>query len=269
MERKTTFLREILRPWWVRIAFLLTVAIPSYDGISNQFDWPKIPELLGMTGSLLPWWGWLIVILAISVGALFDYVRRNVPIQPQKPISRNDISKIHVDKATKEAVQEIQKRIDELAEKTEGFKSSIENQKWAILAIYHRERMLALASKIDQLGDEVGLRNNLSQSFDEREFEDWESRFLEWRTMVGQWSRYASFYTEHDPQNDIEHLTERGLREDWGVKSDQFPGEGITQYKAFRIYLRNWTSVRDLMHHKVRQQAFEGQQTNTRQHYGI
>jgi hypothetical protein len=147
--------------------------------------------------------------------------------------------------------------------------SKIEGLKWSILAIYHRERMLELAQKIDVLGSEVGLKNNIDQRFDDVEFENWEIRFLEWRSIVSAWSRYASFYANHDVMNDIERLDEAGLREDWGVNSSQFPDEGLVKYKTFRIYLRNWSYVRDAIHQKVRAQAFEGQQTNTRRHYGF
>ncbi len=80
MERQRSFFGELLRPWWVRIAFLSTVAIPSYDAAANQFGLPKLPALWGMTGSLLPWWGWLLVFQGVLMLALFEYVRRNVPM---------------------------------------------------------------------------------------------------------------------------------------------------------------------------------------------
>lgn len=157
----------------------------------------------------------------------------------------------------------------ELQKSVDLQQSKIEGLRWSILAIYHRERMLELAKQIDVLGSEVGLQNNIDQRFDDVEFENWESRFLEWRSIVSAWSRYASFYVNHDVMNDIERLDEGGLRENWGVNSSQFPDEGLVKYKTFRIYLRNWSYVRDAVHQKVRAQAFEGQQTNTRRHYGF
>lgn len=71
------FWQEILRPWWVRVSIFLTVVVPSYDSNANQFDLPKISELFGMSGALLPWWGWLSILQAILMAALFEYVRRN------------------------------------------------------------------------------------------------------------------------------------------------------------------------------------------------
>ena len=159
--------------------------------------------------------------------------------------------------------------IEKISKAIKEIKLSIEDQKWAQLAIFHRERLLDLAKRIDELGDEVALRENLDRHFDQAEFEEWESRFLEWRSVVGQWCRFASFYVGRDPQDDIESLTENGLNENWGVKSEQFPDGGIIKYKTFRIYLRNWCHIRDTVHQKVRAQAFEGQQTNTRQHFGL
>lgn len=158
--------------------------------------------------------------------------------------------------------------IEKLAAAIRDLKQENEDRKWAQLAVFHRERMLDLAGQIDALGDEVGLRETPNRRFDQAEFEQWESKFLEWRSLLGQWSRYASFYVGRDPQNDIQSLTEAGLNENWGVKSEQFPDGGVIKYKTFRIYLRNWSYFRDAVHQKVRAQAFEGQQTNTRQHYG-
>ncbi len=72
------FAVALLRPWIVRVPLGIWATVASYDGISNQMGWPKIPELWGMTGSPLPWWGWLLVAQGILVLALFEYVRRNI-----------------------------------------------------------------------------------------------------------------------------------------------------------------------------------------------
>lgn len=69
---RISFIFELLKPWSIRILLFLFAAIELYDAAANQFSWPKIPVLLGMTPSLKPWWAW---ILAIIVFALFEYVR--------------------------------------------------------------------------------------------------------------------------------------------------------------------------------------------------
>lgn len=60
-------------------------AVATYDSFSNQFpSWylPKLGNLLpgwsGMTGALLPWWGWLLVLQTVFLYALFEYVRKAV-----------------------------------------------------------------------------------------------------------------------------------------------------------------------------------------------
>lgn len=76
-------LHEILKPRLVRWGAWAIGVIGAYDVISNQFpDWhlPKLGSLLpgwaAISGALLPWWGWLLVIQAIFVSALFEYVRK-------------------------------------------------------------------------------------------------------------------------------------------------------------------------------------------------
>lgn len=70
------FVGQLLQPWWVKTATGAVGAVASYDATANQFGWPKIPKVWGMTGSLLPWWGWLLVLQTVLVLALFEYVRR-------------------------------------------------------------------------------------------------------------------------------------------------------------------------------------------------
>lgn len=53
--------------------------VGTYDIACNQFGTPKIPELWGMTGSLLPWWAWLLILETVSLVALFEYGWRKKP----------------------------------------------------------------------------------------------------------------------------------------------------------------------------------------------
>lgn len=69
-------LRELYRPKLVRYASLAIAAVAGYDAASNQFGLPTIRTVWGVSGSLLPWWGWLLALQAVFVYALFDYVRR-------------------------------------------------------------------------------------------------------------------------------------------------------------------------------------------------
>ena len=159
-------------------------------------------------------------------------------------------------------------RLDEQRDWIKGLERDIEGHKWSLLAIFHREQLLRLAEKISDLGSVVGLENDSDKQFDAEQFKLSEKKFHYWLSLVGQWSRYASFYMENEPDEVIKRLSAQELHENWGVKSDQFPDDGIVKYKTFRIYLRNWSHLRDTIHEKVHLQAFNRQQTNTRRHYG-
>lgn len=66
-------------PRWVLVVLgsVLTVAggIATYDGVSNQFGFSKLPEIFRATIAFIPWWGWLALVQAIVLGALLNYVR--------------------------------------------------------------------------------------------------------------------------------------------------------------------------------------------------
>lgn len=77
-EKPTTVLGDMFRPWWVRWLGIGLAALASYDTLSSQLELPTVRKLLGMSGALLPWWGWLLILQAVFVIALFEFVRRNV-----------------------------------------------------------------------------------------------------------------------------------------------------------------------------------------------
>lgn len=72
-------LHDIFRPRIVRWSAAILAALPLYDVFSNQFNFPKLGKVMGVTGNLLPWWGWLLIMQAVFVYALFEYVRQTLP----------------------------------------------------------------------------------------------------------------------------------------------------------------------------------------------
>lgn len=52
--------------------------IGVYDTVGGQLELPTLRKLFGMSSNLLPWWGWLLILQAFFVVALFEYVRRNI-----------------------------------------------------------------------------------------------------------------------------------------------------------------------------------------------
>lgn len=81
MEPQGRFVSELARPTYIRVAFFAWALVTGYDTLSSQLELPTIRKLFGMSGTLLPWWGWLLVLQAIIVLALFEYVRRNLPLR--------------------------------------------------------------------------------------------------------------------------------------------------------------------------------------------
>jgi hypothetical protein len=98
-------LHEILKPHFVKWGSRIVVAFGLYDLLSNQSpSWhlPKLgdqlPRWLGMSGALLPWWGWLLILQAIFVYALFEYVRRNVPVKSEgASLTHDQVREINLD----------------------------------------------------------------------------------------------------------------------------------------------------------------------------
>ncbi|HYG30653.1 MAG TPA: hypothetical protein VD887_10620 [Allosphingosinicella sp.] len=88
-------LGALLRPRLVRFGLLIWGALVSYDTLCSQLGLPTIREVWGMSGALLSWWGWLLVLQAILVYALFEYVRtQGVQLSIGKPASGGIDSRI-------------------------------------------------------------------------------------------------------------------------------------------------------------------------------
>lgn len=80
-QTRETALTNFLRPWRARFAVGLPLAIALYQFLCDQFGFPTIPRLWGMTG--LPWWAWIIVAQIGFTYALFEYVRRQSEGAPE------------------------------------------------------------------------------------------------------------------------------------------------------------------------------------------
>jgi hypothetical protein len=80
---RLAFLRGVIRPLWVRVAVPAWGIVAFYDTLSSQLftEWltkhaPKLREIITMTSSFLPVWGWLLILAAILVIASFEYAYR-------------------------------------------------------------------------------------------------------------------------------------------------------------------------------------------------
>jgi hypothetical protein len=75
-QSRARTLVALLKPKVVRIGLVLFSVLAAYDTLANQLELPTARRWWGISGSLLPWWGWLLILQGIFVYALFDYVRR-------------------------------------------------------------------------------------------------------------------------------------------------------------------------------------------------
>jgi hypothetical protein len=75
--------RKIQQSWWVRWALGIWASIAIYDLLLSQYipaefskKAPKAWEVALIAGGLLPWWGWLLILAAIVIVALVQYLVR-------------------------------------------------------------------------------------------------------------------------------------------------------------------------------------------------
>ena len=142
-----------------------------------------------------------------------------------------------------------------------GVKEGIHAIRQSLAAAYHRERLLEWSRWLDSESLRLGKPLAEGKVMAEDEWADWKSASLYWEHAVSEWAKYAAHYIPREPMDDIKKINAEALNEDWGAKAHQFPAsdpEGLRVYKTFRIYVRNWAAMRDVVHELVRRLAFEG-----------
>jgi hypothetical protein len=77
-QGRASTLQEVLKPRIVRLAGGTVVGLGFYDVLCNQLGLPPLKTLVGMSGAIMPWWGWLLILQSVFVYALFEYVRSKV-----------------------------------------------------------------------------------------------------------------------------------------------------------------------------------------------
>ena len=80
MATRINALGGVLRSWFAKVWFFGAAALGIYQFGCDQFDWPKLPVLWGMTELFVPWWGWLVIAQLGFTYGLFEYVRRLAPV---------------------------------------------------------------------------------------------------------------------------------------------------------------------------------------------
>lgn len=93
------FVGQLFHSLWSRVIAGSLAAMAFYQFGCDQFGWPTLPVAWQLTGAKLPWWGWLLILQATLVVALFEFVRRSyVPLpatseSASKPLDLADIGR--------------------------------------------------------------------------------------------------------------------------------------------------------------------------------
>lgn len=312
-------------------------AVPFYDAASNQFGFPKISALWGMSGDLLPWWGWLLIGQAVFVYALFEYVRRGLatpPVQNENLDARlrvlegsspdfghlgvleNAVERLAKLDPRVEALERLQREIIDdyqrmsglearFSDMLDGLKDGIaqknlssasnhgvlqdklsELQKAleaftgrqaaldsltaddvairlktvfdAIGAIYHRERLIEMADRLEKGAKELQAPTTVKKHYDADEWGVWKSHEEAWRRVLEQWCDLADNYVSGLSGKILtvadSHYTTAGVAD-----VGQFPiAEDYIEYKRFCGRLKNWHNWQEEARRAVHQAAFNG-----------
>lgn len=252
-----TFARSIFGPLWVRVALPLWVLFSGYDTVSNQFDLPKIPRVVGTTGALFPWWGWLLILQAILIVALFDYVRRNanfpnttspaVDEAALRAIVRDAVglhwetegrAKIedsiteklvvveqdffaHIDDRAEITIKQVAVLAEETASlKLETKKRLLANDH-ALAAIGHREVLLERACKLESGAKSLSLEVRGGSLAEKGAWTEWEAEYKKWRGILEEWLIFATLYRSNAPE--IKKIPDNIHKLSWTFGDNNFP----------------------------------------------
>ena len=80
-------LREVMRPWYIKVATGASIFATVYSFGCDQFGWPKLPALWNMTGANIPWWIWLFAVQLSLIWGLFEYVRTKFALDVPHPVT--------------------------------------------------------------------------------------------------------------------------------------------------------------------------------------
>lgn len=275
MGKREKVLREILAVPLVRWGKWVLGAVASYDIFSAQFriegkfEPPPLLELIGMSGGLLPWWGWLLIAQAGFIYALFEYVRRNVPIQPVKKMGGNDLAKIHVDLETKKQVDQIEGKLESVratgainAEAIDKLERAIRTERNQRALSFHALRVIGALETLEQKMqfDEELLSGKLlsGEVYDSKAWDSWESVNHHWETNLRNWVSHGQWFA-YDIENRVFGIHENDFGGTWTVEDNQFPtADAQRRFKRHRILRRRWEALRDEVVGGVNSVAYNG-----------
>ncbi|WP_288484820.1 hypothetical protein [uncultured Novosphingobium sp.] len=251
-------IKEYARPLWVSLLALFG-GVATYDGVSGQFDLPKLSTLFGKTGSLLPWWGWLLVIQAIAVAALFDYVRRNVPValpqqlpvNPERLVAiETKLENVRVDGAINHTdLRKLQAEVQRYDERTRS----------AFQAIYLRELLSDLEAQLNEDAAMLYSKIKNGEAHDAASWDSWDSIHHHWEGLLTKWLGMARWYVADVERRVLEVSEQEYSQSRWTFEDRQFPNaEANRRFKRHRLILKHWEDIKGTVNNNVRSVAYHG-----------
>ena len=283
-ESRITTLHAMLRPKLVRWTGGGLIALGGYDAASSQFGFPKIDRVLGMSGMLLPWWGWLQILQAVFVYGLFDYVRRipqdrsstptatayDAAIQNEIKALRQELEdhRIHIsetlsdfDRVRLEGLDQLTCSVAIQAAEIEGIRQGaderITSQDYAISAIGHRDILLRKAGILDMLAEQLALSSGATL-FNPTDWQNWCNTHQKWEAAMEHWLIHAMPYRS-DVVSLVETVPDAWYENEWPIGLSDFPTiAALRKYQTWQGQRKNWNYARTTVDPLVFGVAFYG-----------
>lgn len=280
METRINTFLAIVRPPLVRVVLGLWAGLAGYDVLSSQFELPTIRAVWGMSGNLLPWLGWLLILQAIFVYALFEYVRRSpqstgaesAPLVMQTSGADVEATLTPLNEALAghgRVLESMQERLKELEDSKKYVMQRIrdvhndyilEDKKLrsSFAALHSRERLAALSIQIERAATGLSQHVKAGEGYDKLLWPQWEATHVGWEAVMTQWVEVAHWYAP-DVRERTLLVDEKYYAGTWDVTDAQFPNsEAVRRYKKFRIVQEQWERVRLDVEAGIIQVAFIG-----------
>lgn len=246
-----------------------------------------------MSGSLLPWWGWLLVLQALFVYGLFEYVRRSVsdPTAPsyddsdikarfaivareQKAIiddyqrmsgleARTTESLAAIDQALNKKVEDVRAEVATSARDIEKFgeilNREIVTRKFSLFSLGVREALDELASQIRDVSNDLFDHLSAGEVYDAVSWTSWESCHSHWKSLLEQWLNTAQWYASPRQISSVKVVTDEQYGQSWNVSDSQFPSaEAVRRFRKCRVIHQQWENLVPRVKRGIEAAAFQG-----------
>jgi hypothetical protein len=198
MAKRFETLRAAFKPWQVKVAAGVGgffAALEGYNALCEQFSsLPKLEAIkmnwLLAAISILPWWAWLLVAF---VYALFEYVRRNIPIRKSADgdlgTAAKALANVFGEKPSDTELREIKAQINLVGNQNQERLVELNNKFVAMLA----EMRKSLDEQIQQLGKTTETEKATREAFVKLISDRFQGLFLDFQATNADLKTLAHF----------------------------------------------------------------------------